>query len=288
MTQNRSNSSQNHFPQDEPEISLLDILRFLKGAWKIIAVTGALGLMVSSLYLRVIPDQYEATTRIIMAKIPNPNNDVIGISMEEPATLISRFKVSLIDDLDTSCGFGSAAEIQSNLNQYIHLSVAKQYDSTLEIKVTSPTQDLAKSCARSISDLIVADQKKMLDALLESTEDQKKSRLIIIEQRLRQNRALFSKLDQTGASLSQVFLDLLLETRRLEDESDQILNNSIRFKRLKVDTLQSSITVSENLVVSKAPRIVSIGLFGGIFLGLLFALIRRDIKKHKSVADGFL
>lgn len=291
MSQNSSNSSQNHFQQNEQEISLLDILRFLKGAWKITTVTGALGFMVSSLYILIIPAQYEAVTRITMAKVPIQSNHVIGISIEDPAALISRANLSnllLNSDVITSCGFGGATEIRPNLDKYIHMSVIKQHTSTVEIKVRRPTQDLAKYCASRVSHLIVADQKNMLDTLVEFSEAHKKSRLIVIEQRLRQNQALVAKLGQSDTSPTQVFMSMLLETRQLEDERQWIIAESIRDKRLQADPVQSSIEVSENLVDSIVRRSLLIGLFGGIFLGLLIALFRRDIKKLKSTADGFL
>jgi hypothetical protein len=83
-------------------------------------------------------------------------------------------------------------------------------------------------------------------------------------------------------------MGLLLETRKLEDERVRIKEESIRFKRLLADPLQSSIEVSENLVDKKARKILLIGLFGGILLGLLFALFRRNIEKLKSATDVFL
>jgi uncharacterized protein involved in exopolysaccharide biosynthesis len=49
------------------EISLLDILRFLKGAWKAIAIFGLAGIALSIAYLAITPKQFEAAAQITMA-----------------------------------------------------------------------------------------------------------------------------------------------------------------------------------------------------------------------------
>ena len=81
---------------EESEISLLDILRFLKSAYKTILIFGVLGITLSIAYLVITPKQYEATAQIVMAQIGaannNNNNNIspLGINIEEPALLIAR------------------------------------------------------------------------------------------------------------------------------------------------------------------------------------------------------
>ena len=58
----------------EAEISLLDILRFLKDAYKTILIFGVLGITLSIAYLVITPKQYEATAQIVMAQIDAANN----------------------------------------------------------------------------------------------------------------------------------------------------------------------------------------------------------------------
>jgi LPS O-antigen subunit length determinant protein (WzzB/FepE family) len=78
MSQNRSNASQNENLQDESEISLIDILRFLKSAYKTILIFGALGIAAAITYLVITPKQYEATAQIVMAQIGAANNNNIS------------------------------------------------------------------------------------------------------------------------------------------------------------------------------------------------------------------
>ena len=75
----------------EQEISLLDILRFLKSAWRTIAIAGLVGIALSVAYLVITPKQYEATAQIAMAQIGAANNNnnnnnlnPLGIKIEPP------------------------------------------------------------------------------------------------------------------------------------------------------------------------------------------------------------
>jgi LPS O-antigen subunit length determinant protein (WzzB/FepE family) len=77
------------------EISLLDILRFLKSAYKTILVFGALGLAIAIAYLVITPNRFEAVAQIQMAQTSGANNNnnnlnSLGINVEEPALLIAR------------------------------------------------------------------------------------------------------------------------------------------------------------------------------------------------------
>lgn len=75
------------------EISLVDILQFLKGAYKTILILGAVGLVIAVAYLTVTPKQYEAVAQIAMAQISAANNNnlnLLGINIEEPSLLIAR------------------------------------------------------------------------------------------------------------------------------------------------------------------------------------------------------
>ena len=89
-------ASQLHGDSNDPEseISLIDILRFLKSAWKAIAIFGLTGLALSVAYLAITPNQYEASVQITLAQIgaANNNNNIspLGVNIEEPALLILR------------------------------------------------------------------------------------------------------------------------------------------------------------------------------------------------------
>ena len=105
--------------ESDSEISLLDILIFLKGAWKPIINAGILGLVVSSLYLLLTPNQYEAVANIQMARIPAPNNS--GGTIEEPAALIARMSLpnNLDDVVMSSCGIENQTDSVAKLSKVV-------------------------------------------------------------------------------------------------------------------------------------------------------------------------
>ena len=289
MNQKHSNSSQNEILQDESEISLLDILRFLKRAWKTIVITSVLGLLVSGAYLFIAPAQYEAVTTIPMARVPSLNN-VLGANVEEPPALIARMSLpgALNNEVMSSCGFESGAPDAALLAKSIKLSIPKGLTSVVELKVNRPTQELAKACATSVRQFIIASQEKMLSTLGELSGDNNKARLVIIEERISQDKALLAKAEQPRGPLTPTYFAVLSEIRALEDEKTKIMV-ALNFSKTQKETVtQSLIEVASFPVYPKRFLSLVAGLTGGLFLGLLIALARQVIAKLKSEAGGAL
>ncbi len=271
------------------EISLLDILRFLKGAWKTIAVTSILGLATSSFYLLITPAQYEAVTTIAMARVPAPNN-VLGVNIEEPAALIARMSLpgAFNSELIGSCGFDGGIDAAPLLAKSIKLAVPKGLTSAVELKVNRPTPELAKTCASGVVRLIATSQEKMLSSLADFSGVANRARLVIVEERMAQDKALLAKAEQPRGPLTPTYFAVLSEIRALEDEKERV-TAALNFSKMTQEVLaQSSIEVSDHPVYPKRAMSLLAGLFGGILLGLLIALARQIIARLKSEADGVL
>lgn len=269
--------------QMDHEISLLEILRFLKGAWKTIAMTSILGLMASSLYLLITPAQYEARVTITMARAPALNN-TLGANVEEPAALMARMSLpgTLNNELIGSCGLDGGADAARLSAKSIKISVPKGLPSALELKVFRPTPELAKACASGIVQLIAISQEKMLRSLIELSGVTNNARLTIIEERMAQDKALLAKVEQLSGPLTPTYFALILDIRTLEDERVKVMA-AINLNKTAYDSLaQSSIEVSDYPVYPKKVASFLAGLFGGIFLGIFIALSRQIIVKLKS------
>jgi len=117
--------------QEDQEISLIDILLFLKSAWKAIAIFGLVGLALSIAYLAITPKQFEASVQIAMAQIgaANNNNNInpLGINIEEPVLLISRLSspTSVTPEVIAACGLQDQANDSSALRNSIKLTLPK-------------------------------------------------------------------------------------------------------------------------------------------------------------------
>lgn len=274
---------------DKSEIYLIDILLFLKGAWKTIIITSISGLLVSGTYLLVTPAQYEAVTTISMARIPSPNN-ALGANIEEPPGLIARMSLlgALNNEVMSSCGFEGNSPDAALLAKSIKFSVPKGITSIVELKVNHPMSQVAMACATSIRQFIIASQEKMLSSLAEHSGTTHKARLVVIEERISQNKMLLVKAEQPRGPLTPTYFAILSEIRALEDEKAKIMV-ALNFSQTQQETpTQLPIGVSDYPVYPKKVISLLTGLMGGLFLGLLIALARQVIAKLKSRAGGAL
>ena len=266
------------------EISLLDILIFLKGTWKTIAITGILGFILSGIYLIITPNQYEAIANIAMGRIASS-----GANIEEPSALVDR--MSLPSSFDAaviaSCGLQESTNLAAQLSKAIKLSIPKGGANVVELKVTRPSPELAQACATSVFDGIAKSQTQMIGPLAEANKTRNSDRLVKVQDRLAQDKALLSKAEQPRGVLSPAYFLILTEIHTLEDEREK-LTASIDAKDVQSANLQSPIYVADKPVYPKKLISLLAGLMGGLLLGLLIALGRQMYAKLKSEAGGAL
>jgi len=270
----------------EQEISLLDFLLFLKEAYKTILFFGALGVAMAIAYLVITPKQYEATAQIVMAQIgaaSNNNLNPLGINIEDPASLVSRMSLptSLPPQVTSTCGFEGKSEPGAAVAKSMKLNPAKGAPNVVELKTFGPSQAVALECANAIFELIKTTQSQILTPYIEEA----KTKLADDQARLDKAKDLVSRADKSGSSTSAAYLSTRDEIRYLLDEITALKNvvtsNQNRITHLVVPIYASDIPIGPKKRVTLAA-----GLFGGIFLGLLFALTRQVIDKLKTKMSG--
>ena len=271
----------------DQEISIIDILRFLKNAWKTVAIAGLAGVVLSIAYLAITPKQYEATAQIVMAQIGTTNNDInpLGINIEEPALLISRMSLptSFTPQTIAACGLEGSSDAGTALTKAMKLALAKGVANVVELKTFGSSQEAALSCANAIFDLIKTTQSQILLPYIEES----KIKLADDEVRLTKARDLVARADKSGSVMSAAYLSTRDEIRYLLDEITA-LKNVVTSNQNRMTHLVAPIYAS-NLPISPKKRIaLAGGLFGGLFLGLLIALARQMITRIKSEADRVL
>lgn len=267
----------------EDEISLLDILIFLRGAWKTIGLMGLIGLVVSGAYLIITPNQYEAVANIAMARVPADKNP-LGVNIEEPQALINRMSVPSSFDaaILNACGLQDAATLAAQMSKVIKLSIPKGVANVIELKVTRSSPELASACAKSVYESIAHSQAQMIGLMAEAFKANNSARLAKVEERLVQDKALLAKAEQPRGVLSPAYFPILTEIRALEDERATLL------VLVEAKDLQSPIYVADKPVYPKKMMSLIAGLMGGLLLGLLIALGRQMYAKLKSEAGGAL
>lgn len=254
-------------------------LVFQDGAWKTIAVTGVLGLVISCLYLLITPNQYKATANITVARVLTTG----GGNIEEPAALVARMSLptSFDGNVIQACGLEGVTNINIQLKKVIKLATSPQATNVVELAVTRPSPELASTCAKSVYDAIVNFQLQLIGVRAQNVRDSNSLNLIKIDKRLAQDKALLAKVDQPCGGLSPSYFLILTEIRTLEGERDKfrmIFNQ----KDVQATQLQSPIRVVEKPDYLKKVGILLAGISGGLFFGLLIALGRGMIAKLNS------
>ena len=289
-----SNSPINTALPAEEEISLIDILRFLKGAYKTILVFGILGITVAFAYLATIPKLYEATAQIVMAQIGaannnnnNNNNNIspLGINIEEPALMIMRLSISSsFTPVElAACGFEDKPDGAATLVKSIKLAPAKGVHNVVELKTFGASPEVAKGCANAIFDLAKKTQAQIVAPYIEEA----KGKLADNEQRINSAKEQMLRFDKAGFAMSVAYLSNRDEIVYLLNEINNLKNILISHKN-QATRLIAPVYASDMPISPKKPNILAAGLFGGLFLGLLIALARQMITKFKSQAGGTL
>lgn len=272
------------------EVSPLDILRFLKDAYKTIAITGVVGLAIAVAYLFISPKQFMAVAQISMAQIAatNNNNNInlnpLGINIEEPSLLIARlsqptsFTPQVIDvckvDGDSNPGVAIAKSIK--------LTPFRGVVNVLELKTIGKSPQDAESCAMAVFELIKTTQAQIMGPYIEEA----RIKLVDDEVRLQEAKDLVAKADKSGSAMGAAYLSTRDEIRFLLDEITA-LKNIVTSNQSRATRLISPIFASDNPIAPKKLAVLSAGLLGGLFLGLLVAMTRHVIiKLNNDLAGG--
>lgn len=286
---NKVQSTQNSKEElDASEISLLDILNFLKRAYKTICIFGVIGLVIAIIYLVVTPKQYEAVAQITMAQIGaanNNNNNInpLGVNIEEPAPLIARLSspTSFTPQVIAACGLQDQANAALALSKSIKLTIPKGVANVVELKTFGPSPQAAQECNLAVFELIkttqsqivapyIADAKLMLDDDIE---------------RLAKAKDLLAKADKSGSAIGAAYLSTRDEIRYLLDEITAF-KNVVTSNQNRATRLVSPVYAGDTPIAPKKRNTLAAGLFGGLFLGLLIAMGRSMIAKLKNEAGS--
>jgi len=276
-------SQNNILSQDE--ISLIDMLSFLKGAYKTILVFGALGFSTAIAYLAITPLQYEATVQIAVANYSASVNNPAGSNIEDPALLIARISspTSFSPETIAACGFQDQENGVSALSKSIKLTIPKGVNNVVELKTYGGTAQVARECAAAIFNLIKTTQAQIMAPYIEEA----KVKLVDDEDRLQKAKELVARSDKSGAAMSASYLSTRDEIRYLLDEITA-LKNIVASNQSRATRMVAPIFANGIPIAPKKYMVLAGGLLGGIFLGFLVALAQQLVFKLKSAFGGTL
>ena len=255
------------------EISFMDMLTFVKNEWKAIAIFGFLGAVLAIFYLFFTVKQYEAVAQIGVAQIVDASGNSRGmLIVEEPQLIISRMSLptSYSDQTASNCGYDNHVD---DLVKAIKFDLMKNVPNAIQLNAYGPSVEAAKFCANSVYEAIKNSQVETLAPYIQQNQILKKD----YEYRLQKAEAVVSAAERSGAMAGVSYLATRDEIRYLKDQI-----NSTSAKNIQQTHLLTPIYVDKHPVSPKRRPVFFAGLFGGIFMGLLFALARQMIIRSKT------
>jgi len=265
----------------EDEISLKDILDFLRESWKQILLAGVIGIMAAIAFLLIVTPQYEATAQIQMAQIPtsNTNTNPLGTNIEDPNLLIARLKLpsTYTPEQIKACGVENERIPAEFLAEMVKVTPVKSVGSTIELKVRGESKQQAVACAESIFGKIHQSQNEILTPYIEEA----KNLLAKYQARLSDAQSLMSRADKSGSALTAAYLANRDEVKYSTDEIIR-LNTIIASANTRSAKLVSPIYASDKATFPKKSISLIAGLLGGLFLGLLLVLMRKAWANYKN------
>ncbi len=264
----------------EDEISLKDIIDFLIESWKLIFVTGLLGVLASIGYLLVTPNQYQAIAQIQVAQVSTGSiANPLGVNIEDPNLLIARLKLPSTYSAEAikACGFENVSNSAESLAAITKFSAVKGIGSMIELKITRYSKEAAIVCAQALYENIKISQNEIIKPYVEEY----KILLAKYQQNLINSQSLVARADKLGSGLSAAYLANRDEVRFLTEEILR-LNTFIMIAEIRQAKLASPIYVADAPILPKKKNSLIIGLMAGLFLGLLFVIGKKTFKTYKA------
>lgn len=259
----------------EDEMSLNDIIDFFLGAWKIMLISGILGIAGSAAFLLITPKQYEATALIQMAQT-NTGGSIspFGVNVEDPNVLLARMKSpgSYSAENFKICGLEGSKSPAESLSNAVNFSVLKGVNTYIELSIRMESKEQAVSCVNSIFERIRDSQNQILKPYIEEA----KIFLAKYQARLVDLRKIIAVATASKSGPEIAHLD---EVKLLTDETIR-LDAFIAAVDARQSKIISPIYASETPVYPKKRQSFVFGLLGGLFFGLALAVAKKTIMSY--------
>lgn len=269
-------NTQIEMPKDDDEISLWDIVYFLKEGWRWLAggvVAGAVGAVG---FVLVSPTQYEATSIVQPATVGMPTTTTTrGAEVEPVAQTLERLKLPTFYDepMLQAC----QASSRQALSGSVKASQVKG-NSLIQVSYRAPTTAVAEACVNAVVAQLTQSQKAIAEPLLKTLEEQ----LVLTKKQLTEAEGFQGQLEKRATSSADSTSLLMLNTLTKREEI-------VRLQKLLVEQkvqlsppltqpmqLLEPIYAPERPVSPKKLPVLAGGLFGGLVLGGLVFFARRS------------
>ena len=270
-------NTQIEIPKDDNEISLWDIVDFLKEGWRWLAggvLAGAIGAVG---FVLVSPAQFEATAIVQPATVgmPTTTTTTRGAEVEPVAQTLERLKLPTFYDeaMLQACQAPSRQALSGSVK-------ASQVKGNVLIQVSyrAPTTEVAEACVNAVFAALARSQAEIAAPIIKTLEEQ----LSLSRQRLADEKAFQTEAEKrvSGAAdgVSLLMLKALSKREDIVQLQRQLVDQSVQLSApiTQPVRLLEPIYAPERPVSPKKLPVLAGGLFGGLVLGGLVFFVRRS------------
>ncbi len=283
MKQDRSSTgNSNYFSNSDNELTLEDIVVFIKNYWKTIIGCTFIGIISGTIFYLFAPKQYEAIAKIKMAQIKQitttqftQNNTLNNI--EDPQSLVQRMNTitSYSNEAISKCGLEHVFDIQRSFNKNINFDIPKAQNNIVVLTVRNTTKNSTLECIKEIVKIIRADQAQLV-------KEHYDNEIIILDsfkgfiKGLRMEFLSDDAINQVNDKTKTINSDLIYLLNYLGEKKSVIQNNANLESKLIAPIYLKEKAIFPDLTIS-----LLLGGVFGVLVGTLFSLF-RNLSQFKS------
>lgn len=264
--------------QNDDELSIWDVVNFLKEGWRWLAGGLLLGLACAIGFLLVTPKKYEAQALFQGAK-------VLGSDLEATQQLIERLKFPTFYTPEQLKACDIPADNPATVLAKRINPVLLKGTNILQVTYQARSSEMAIHCLDSVMNRIIDSQNKQSSAVLEGAKRQlelTKTQLAEAEQiQSTLEKRSMGSLDAADTKFSQTVL--LMSTSLSKKDQIASLRRSVLEQMASLEppatrpaALIEPIYAPDAAVSPKRLLVLAGGLFGGLVLGGLVFFVRRS------------
>jgi LPS O-antigen subunit length determinant protein (WzzB/FepE family) len=278
---------QNIQPSFDDEISIADIIHFFKSHKKMILIFVIIGTLLGGLYGNFAAPVYKGSILISPAKVSgvfvvNPKVTVTKLDMNSYYSKETFLNCNPDFYKDKNKDKDKDKDIDYDISSMVKASVTKDGD-LIQLLMQNKNKTVIKDCLNSMFDDIRANQNMITEPLIQL----KNIELTLLEEKLKNAEEFKAKLNEKQISELKTngerFSVDLLYTNMILFNSKDIKETITEINKVKIDLSPEQTKPASNLLpisIEKksfpTPKLGAlIGLFLGLCLGILIALIKQ-------------
>ena len=283
----RQISTQHHMQQNNEEISLLDILQYIKSSGRRVLISTAVCLSIIVFYYLSIPKMYEAIVTIGMA-------EVAGEMTESPTIVLEKIKLPMFFSESTmrACGLYGKNISYNKLNDQIKFTPNRSAP-YITVSYQSPSTQAARTCL----ELVIMEIQKSQNEIIEPLIRIRKHKIEHLKTQLKDAEYIAKKLSINAVNevnLSEIklisrYLATILSISRISDVNSLQSRISTLEDELMPHKTHSIVNLTP-IYISEVPK-TKLGLFAllglslafGVFFGLLATGVILVNKRYASL-----